>query len=198
MNAILTHQQRLFLMCEHTLADSKLIAIFGTLLALSAPALAHQVIGIADGDTLTLLVDRKPVKIRLADIDAPEKKQAFGQAAKQSLSALCWGQDATYAVRNTDRYGRTVARVTCAGVDVNRAQVERGMAWVYTQYNADPSLPAVQAAAKLARRGLWANQAPVPPWEFRHPGKAQAAGECITGPRGGRYQVVDGRKRYGC
>jgi micrococcal nuclease len=170
----------------------------GLLIMVSNAALAHQVIGIADGDTLTLLVKRKPLKIRLADIDAPEKRQAFGLAARQSLASLCRGRDATYVVRNADRYGRMVARVTCAGLDVNRAQVERGMAWVYTQYNSDPSLPAVQAAARLARRGLWADPAPVPPWEFRHPGMTEMAGECLTGRRGGRYQMVNGRKRYGC
>lgn len=164
------------------------------------PANAHQVIGIADGDTLTLLVDRKPLKIRLSSIDAPEKKQAFGQRSKESLSDLCWGKDATYQTQTVDRYGRTVARVTCGGVDANRVQVERGMAWVYVQYNKDSALPAVQIAARSSRKGLWADAAPTPPWEFRRPvttGQPEESG-CITGPKGGRYQLVDGRKRYGC
>jgi micrococcal nuclease len=170
------------------------------LCALSLSAHAHQVIGIADGDTLTLLVDRKPLKIRLANIDAPEKKQAFGQRSKQSLSDLCWKKDATYAAQTIDKYRRTVAVVTCDGVEANRAQVERGMAWVYRQYNKDAGLRAIEAKARTGKRGLWADREPVPPWEFRHPavtGAADASG-CITGPRGGRYQVVDGRKRYGC
>jgi micrococcal nuclease len=76
-------------------------------------ACAHQVIGISDGDTMTLLVDQKPLKIRLANIDAPEKQQAFGQRSKQSLSDLCWGKDATYQAQTIDKYGRTVAVVTC-------------------------------------------------------------------------------------
>jgi micrococcal nuclease len=171
-------------------------------LSLTAPAFAHQVIGIADGDTLTLLVNRKPLKVRLANVDAPEKKQAFGERSKQSLSDLCFGRDATYAVQDIDRYGRTVAVVTCAGVQVNRAQVERGMAWVYQKYNKDRSLPAVQAQAKLKRAGLWADKSPVPPWEFRHPTKKVSASvgdsPCRVGPRGGHYQVVNGHKRYGC
>ena len=128
---------------------------------------ASPVIGIADGDTLTVLVDRQPVKIRLANIDAPENGQAFGQRSKQSLSELCWQKDATYQVQDIDRYGRTVAIVSCDGVDVNRAQVERGMAWVYTKYNRDPDLPGLQEQAKVERRGLWADPSPVPPWEWR-------------------------------
>lgn len=75
---------------------------------LSFPAHAYRVIGIADGDTMTLLVDQKPVKIRLANIDAPEKRQAFGQRSKEALSDLCWGKDAQYETQSIDRYKRTV------------------------------------------------------------------------------------------
>jgi micrococcal nuclease len=137
-------------------------------LSLPLLAFAHQVIGIADGDTLTLLVDRKPVKIRLANIDAPEKAQSWGSRSKQSLSDLCWGKDATYETQDVDRYGRTVAVVKCGGVEVNRAQVERGMAWTYTRYNKDRSLPALQDKARQQGSGLWADgDRAVPPWEFR-------------------------------
>lgn len=88
---------------------------------LAVPAFADQVIGIADGETMTVPQDRKPVNVRLADVDAPEKRQAFGERAKQSLYELCFGKDATLVARNTDRYGRVVARVTCADIDANRA-----------------------------------------------------------------------------
>jgi micrococcal nuclease len=137
-------------------------------LILALPAQAAQVIGVSDGDTLTVLEDRKPVKIRLANIDAPEKAQPFGQRSKQSLSDMCFGKDATYQVQTKDRYGRTVARVTCDGVDANVAQVERGMAWVYPKYNKDPSLPALEEASRLDQRGLWRDPSPVAPWEWRH------------------------------
>lgn len=171
--------------------------------AAAVPAFAHQVVGVADGDTLTLLVDRQPLKIRLANIDAPEKKQAFGQRSKQSLSDLCYRRDAAYTAQTIDRYGRTVAVVTCAGVEVNRAQVERGMAWVYSQYNKDHSLIEAQASAKAARHGLWSDPNPVPPWEFRHskieiPAAANDS-ECHVGPRGGHFRFVNGgKKQYGC
>jgi micrococcal nuclease len=170
------------------------------LIALFLPfsAIAAQVIGISDGDTLTLLVDRRPLKIRLANIDALEKKQPFGQRSKQSLSDLCWGKNATYQAQTIDKYGRTVAVVTCGGVEANRAQVERGMAWVYAKYNADLSLPKVMATAKASGKGLWADKAPVPPWEFRHPAKEPSDSTCYTGPRGGHYRIVSGHKQYGC
>ncbi len=140
--------------------------------AFSAPALADQVIGVSDGDTLTVLRGGRPLRIRLANIDAPEIKggQSFGARSKESLSNMCYGRDATYSVLNTDAYGRAVALVTCEGVDVNRAQVALGLAWIYTRYNNDKSLIAIQAHAQAERRGLWSEQDPTPPWQFRHKG----------------------------
>jgi endonuclease YncB( thermonuclease family) len=70
--------------------------------------------------------------------------------------------------RGTDRYGRTIARVKCDGIDVSRAQVERGLAWHYVKYSTDSSLGLVQQQAKVARRGLWSDPAPIPPWDYRH------------------------------
>lgn len=141
--------------------------LFPLSLFVALPSLAHEVIGIADGDTLTLLVDRTPVKIRLANIDAPEKAQAFGNRSRQSLSDLCWGRDATYKPQNVDRYGRTIAVVTCGGNEVSHAQVERGMAWVYDRYNLDSALTALEEEARRNRTGLWSDDSPTPPWEFR-------------------------------
>lgn len=126
-----------------------------------------NVVGISDGDSLTVLVDKRPVKIRLANIDAPERGQAFGQRAKESLSDLCWNASVTYTLQGIDRYGRSVAVVNCNGVEVNRAQVERGMAWVYARYNKDANLNDVQKRAKQERRGLWSDPNAVPPWEWR-------------------------------
>jgi endonuclease YncB( thermonuclease family) len=78
-------------------------------------------------DTLTVLQDGRPARIRLANVDAPEKRQGFGERAKQSFSDLCYRKDAVLKIVSTDRYGRAVALVWCAGIDVNRAQVERGL-----------------------------------------------------------------------
>jgi micrococcal nuclease len=142
--------------------------IAGVLAALLAlPAHAHQVIGIHDGDTMTLLVDRKPLKIRLANIDAPELRQAYGRRSKEALSATCWGKDAVYEPQTVDRYGRTVAVVYCDGAEANRQQVAQGMAWVYRKYNKDRSLWVPEQAARDRKAGLWADEEPVPPWEWR-------------------------------
>lgn len=128
-----------------------------------------KVVGIADGDTITALCSGNDrVKIRLAEIDAPEKAQAFGARSKQSLSDLCFGKPAEIVPKTKDRYGRTVARVICAGADANAEQVRRGMAWVYDRYVTDRSLYALQTSAKDSRRGLWSDPDPTPPWEWRH------------------------------
>jgi micrococcal nuclease len=144
----------------------KIFAALGLFL-IGGSAYCAKVIGIADGDTLTVLEKNKPVKIRLAYIDAPEREQAFGNRARQSLSELCYGKEATYIVRDVDRYKRVVATVMCDGVEANRTQVERGMAWSYTRYSKDDALPILQKRAHEEKRGLWADAHPVPPWEWR-------------------------------
>lgn len=144
----------------------KIIFITAALFIFSS-AHAHKVIGISDGDTMTLLVGNKPLKIRLANIDAPEKKQAFGQKSKESLSDICRNADATYDTQTIDRYGRTVAVVFCNGMEANKEQVKHGMAWVYVKYNKDRSLPDVEALARDKKLGLWSGREPVAPWEFR-------------------------------
>lgn len=134
---------------------------------LSALFLA-TVIGISDGDTLTVLnEDKQQVKIRLAEIDAPEKGQPFGTQSKKSLSDLCFGKQAKVTPRVKDQYGRTVARVSCDGVDANLEQISRGMAWVYRKYAKDHNLFVYEHEAKRQKRGLWADKSPTPPWEWR-------------------------------
>lgn len=122
------------------------------------------VVGISDGDTLTARCGQpdayKQVKVRLAEIDAPEKKQPFGERSRQNLASLCFQKEAEIRPTAKDRYGRTVARVSCAGQDANAAQVRDGMAWAYTKYLTDPGF------ARL-HRGLWADKEPVAPWEWR-------------------------------
>jgi micrococcal nuclease len=131
------------------------------------------VVGVSDGDTLTVLTpEKQQVKVRLAEIDAPEKAQPFGQRAKQYLSALCYDKQAQLRIVDMDRYGRAVARVTCDGTDANASQVKAGMAWVYDKYAKDAALYGLQDEARAARRGLWVDRGPVAPWEFRKHKKA--------------------------
>lgn len=132
-----------------------------------APQLDGQVVAVADGDTLTILQDGERVRVRLAEIDAPESDQPFGPESTASLRALCAGKAATLASSGKDQYQRVVARVSCGGVDTSDEQVRRGLAWVYDSYVVDRSLYTVQDAARKAQRGLWADPAPVPPWQWR-------------------------------
>ncbi|MCB1826722.1 MAG: thermonuclease family protein, partial [Candidatus Competibacteraceae bacterium] len=133
-----------------------------------------KVVGVHDGDTLTLLVSDgsrfKPVKVRLAEIDTPESKQPYGERAKQALSDLAFGKQARVVVQDTDKYGRTVGRVYVGSLDVNAELVKRGAAWVYRQYSSDPSLITLEQQAKAARRGLWAlpDAQRCAPWDWRH------------------------------
>jgi endonuclease YncB( thermonuclease family) len=146
-----------------------LIAAFGLYLSdAQAATFSGNVVEIADGDTLTVLTaSTKQHKIRLAEIDAPEKHQPFGSKSKQSLSELCFGKDAEITPRVRDRYQRIVARVKCAGVDANAEQVNRGMAWVYRRYAKDHDLYVLEHGAKVEKRGLWADSSPTPPWQWR-------------------------------
>ncbi|MDH1587993.1 MULTISPECIES: thermonuclease family protein [Stutzerimonas] len=143
----------------------------------NAGPLAGKVVAIADGDTLTLLTaDRQQVKVRLAEIDTPERAQPYGTRARQALSDLAFGKQATIESHEKDRYGRTVGRVYVNGVDVNRELVSLGAAWVYRQYNRDKSLLAVEAEARAAKRGLWSlpEAERLAPWDWRKGTKAPA------------------------
>jgi endonuclease YncB( thermonuclease family) len=127
------------------------------------------VIAITDGDTLRARCDdqEETIRVRLADIDAPERKQPFGTRSWQSLDELCQGRQAEIRVREKDRYARAIARVVCEGTDANAEQIRLGMAWAYRKYLQDTSLVEVETEAKIARRGLWVDQEAVPPWEWR-------------------------------
>ncbi|EBB7895792.1 thermonuclease family protein [Escherichia coli] len=136
---------------------------------LFAEQIQGNVVRVLDGDTIEVLQDRTPVRIRLINIDAPEKKQPFGRWSTNQLKSLIAGQPVTVTYTQTDRYGRVLGRVvTTNGIEANRYMVQNGAAWVYDQYNTDPSLPALQREARAQKRGLWAGSQPVPPWEWRH------------------------------
>lgn len=154
-------------------------------MACAVAAQAHfegRVIGVIDGDTIDVLADRTriPVRVRLAEIDAPEKKQAYGQRAKQALSDLVFERDVWVMEQGRDRYGRVLGRVYVGTpstssllngrgpASVNSGLVEAGMAWAYRPYLKDNGLVATEARARAGHRGLWADtQVPVPPWQWR-------------------------------
>lgn len=145
-------------------------------LPVAAAEWSGTVVGISDGDTLTVLsAEKRQIKIRLVEIDAPESKQAFGTQSKQSLSDICFKKAVIVDDRGTDKYKRTLGRLRCDGVDANAEQVKRGMVWAYRQYLTDQTIADLEEEAKIAGTGLWADENPTPPWEFRHGGKSTKA-----------------------
>ena len=152
------------------LSINRLFAPLLLLFTLSAQAetLEGKVIKIADGDTLTLLTpSNQQVKIRLAGVDTPERKQPFGNKAKQALSNLAFQKQALVEIAAKDRYGRTVGVVFVDGQNVNTELIRQGMAWVYRKYTDDERLYVLESEAKQAKRGLWLDKNPIPPWEWR-------------------------------
>ena len=137
-------------------------------LSAQAETLEGKVVKIADGDTLTLLTSsNEQVKVRLAGIDTPERKQPFGNRAKQALSSLAFQKQALVEIETKDRYGRTVGVVFVDGLNVNHELVKQRIAWVYRKYTSDKRLYALESEAKQSKRGLWLQENPIPPWEWR-------------------------------
>jgi endonuclease YncB( thermonuclease family) len=133
-------------------------------------AWSGEVIGVADGDTITVLRDKQPQKIRLYGIDCPEKRQPFGNRAKQLTSELVFGKLVEVEPIATDRYGRTVAFVQVENVLLNEELIKEGLGWVYVRYCKLPlcsEWQGLQLAAQAEKRGLWEDSDHVPPWEFR-------------------------------
>lgn len=106
-------------------------------------------------------------QIRLAGIDSPEKKQPFGTKAKDALATLVFGKDVTVTVVDKDRYGRWVGKVYQGEVDVNEKLVREGYAWRFPTYDKAREYADAEAEARRAKRGLWWDKDPIPPWEFR-------------------------------
>jgi endonuclease YncB( thermonuclease family) len=157
------------------------ICHWGAAAALAAAAgLAHahevggRVVAVQDGDTVTILdAARVQHRVRIAGIDAPEKSQAFGEVAKQSLARLVHGRHVEARCPKRDRFGREVCSVFLGTRDVGLEQVQAGYAWWYREYAREQrpedrvAYEAAEAGARQARRGLWHDPAPEPPSAFR-------------------------------
>ena len=135
-------------------------------------ALLCLVIAVSDGDTLTARCGAAhaplQLKVRIAAIDAPESRQAFGPQARKNLVQLCLRQRARIQVLEKDRYGRNVANVRCGDTDVASAQVRAGLAWIYTPYaRQHPHLLPLQRQARASHMGLWSQRRPLAPWSYR-------------------------------
>jgi len=173
--------------------------------AVHATELTGKVISIADGDTFTLLTPaNQQVKIRLAEIDAPESGQPYGNKSKQVLSGLISSKDVTVVVQTKDRYGRTVGRPYVDDLDVCAEMVRMGAAWAYRQYLKDEGLLTLESEAKAQKRGLWglSEAQNTSPWEWRRSGGNEGAPEgCLIkgniNSKGDHIYHVPGSRSYG-
>ena len=135
----------------------------------SSSDLVGSVVKIADGDTITVLdASKTQHKIRLQGIDAPEKNQAYGDAAGRYLSGLVAGQEVRVAWSKRDKYNRILGTVYANGEEVNLEMLKAGYAWHYKRFDSTPAYAQAESAARAARRGLWSDPNPIPPEQFRH------------------------------
>lgn len=150
------------------------VLTLGAALSAHADVIQGLVVAIQDGDTLTVLDEGKTQhKIRLTGIDAPEKKQPFGQRSKESLSNLVYRREVLVDWHKLDRYGRVLGKVVLGNRDINLAQVEAGLAWHYVEYAREQTPPdralysQAEAHAREGHVGLWSEPVPTAPWAFR-------------------------------
>lgn len=149
----------------------------GLCLMYNCQALAgdYQLSYVYDGDTVKIQHDGGSFKLRLSDIDAPERNQSYGLKSRRALIALCQKKNADQAknsirvtIAGTDKYQRTLGKLSCNGIDASLYQVAHGLAWQYKQYSSDPVLRQAEQTARRDRLGLWADKEPTPPWVWRH------------------------------
>jgi micrococcal nuclease len=153
-----------------------LAALLALVPAFGADAFTARVVKVADGDTLTVEAPGQTIRVRLFGIDAPEKNQDDGDAARAFVLDAAMGRTVQVVQHDTDRYGRMVADIVFPdGSVLNREVVKAGHAWWYSQYAPGAvDLKALEADARAHHRGLWAESNPLPPWEWRKTGRAVA------------------------
>jgi len=147
-----------------------LTIIIFLLLSASAYATTATVVSVIDGDTLKVINETGMTTVRLYGVDSPEKKQAFGPAAKDFVETMAAGKVVDVSPIDTDRYGRTVAVVMLGTQCLQEQLILAGYAWVYPDYCKKSFCGAwskLQGISAGNRVGLWAGPVPVQPWEWR-------------------------------
>ena len=148
-----------------------MILLFAGILFAAPPkvveSLTGKVIGVTDGDTITVLVNKQSIKVRLEGIDAPESRQSFGAKSKQALSEMVFSKNVTIKKTGEDRYGRTLGFVMLGDSDINAKMIHDGWAWHFKKYNDEERLAKLEVIASQAKRGLWAEATPLAPWDYR-------------------------------
>ena len=177
------------------------LLLFTAIAGFAQTAMKAQVVGVVDGDTITVfdLKTKRQITIRLAGIDAPEKKQDYGAASKQKLSDLIFEKKVTVVIYKEDRYGRSIGVILLDGRDINLLMVEAGFAWHYKEYEKEQSesdrkiYAAAEITARSGKIALWSLPDPVKPSEFRRAAKAQSESNAATAPTEASSATVPGR-----
>ena len=147
-----------------------IVLVTGLLLA-APPTVTEQingkVVGVTDGDTITVLVNKTTIKVRLEGIDAPESKQSYGTKTKQALSEMVFGKNVLVKKTGEDRYGRTLGVIMLGEKDINAKMIEEGWAWHYKKYNNEERLAKLEVEARSDKRGLWDDPNALAPWDYR-------------------------------
>ena len=143
------------------------LAFFTT--AVPAAAFPARVVSCHDGDTCRVETGQGVFKVRLAEIDAPEIDQPYGTEARDMLCKMICGRGVDVEPRGTS-YDRVVGLIRVQGLDTSEAMVRAGAAWNYPRYDPDPVIPVLEAKARAAHLGLWADPRAVAPWDWRHRG----------------------------
>ncbi|HLP97739.1 MAG TPA: thermonuclease family protein [Sideroxyarcus sp.] len=178
-----------------------LIALLGCIaLSVQAESFSAKVIAVMDGDTVLVLRGGQKLKVRMANIDAPEKDQAFGKQSRESLLEMVGKKQVQIDSQAVDQYGRIVGQISVEGRSINQEQVKRGMAWEYSHYHSDKTYIGLQSDAQQARRGLWTQTSPQAPWQWRklHPSVKPAAQKQPVAQRTAPVMLYDmecGKKR---
>lgn len=153
------------------LATTTAILLLAGLVLAAPPKVVEEfsgkVIGVTDGDTIKVLVNKESVTVRLEGIDAPESGQSYGKKSKEALAEIVAGKTVTVKKTGTDKYKRTLGIVIVGDADANAKMVEDGWAWHFKKYNDEERLAKLEDAARKAKRGLWADEKPLAPWEYR-------------------------------
>ncbi|MDK4689679.1 thermonuclease family protein [Kingella negevensis] len=175
---------------------NKLLAtIVFSLIATPVFALDCRVVGVSDGDTLTCVTaEQQRLKVRLNQIDAPEKGQDFGNAAKNKLSSLVYGKLVSLKTNGPDKYGRTIAEVFVNGLNANQEMVKTGYAWAYREYVKDNTYITLESRAKSASIGLWSQPNPIYPSDFRRGKRASHVHKPATISTANSRFSCDGRR----
>lgn len=175
-----------------------LLVLIFAVIPLFSESFTGKCVGVADGDTISVMRDGKALRIRLDGVDCPEKNQDFGSRAKQ-FTSMVFSKEVEVQVKTIDKYGRTVGRVFIEGKDLSLEIIKAGMGWHYKQYNQEQILSDAEQFAQGKKMGLWSMPNPTPPWEFRHRGQAsdlQQQTNSSSGTAGAQVYITKSGKKY--